>query len=237
MIVRGSPQLHSYSTSIERSQLMRDCVVLVCEQVLTRIPSRDGWARFQRYASWVRVLYPSDVIIPDDALRRLSSATSGGPVCPQLRDLTWVSSYGWENMHQFLSPYLVSVTLREVVRTGHSTDQALASAISLLPTTYLEVLDLDLDEIPHSAPIHSALSGVVQRLSAHFRRLKTQSSLSDAAWIHLASLPNFTELWVFHPPSADISKLISHENAFSALERVGSRWITEINAGHLPSPS
>jgi len=47
--------------------------------------------------------------IPGDVFRRLSSATSGGWVCPKLQHLTWMSSYGWKDMQQFLSPHLVSV--------------------------------------------------------------------------------------------------------------------------------
>ena len=187
-------------------------------QTFTRIPSRDEWARFKRYASWVRVLYPSDVIISDDVFRQLSYATSGGPVCPQLRHLSWTSRYGWEHVQQFISPYLVSVTFRGDGFAERYAGQPLASAISLLPTTYLE--SLVLDETPRFLPIRFAVSKVVQRLSTHFKRL-TVPSLSDAAWAYLASLPNLESFWVSYTPPVDISKLISHENAFPALEHVG----------------
>jgi len=79
-------------------------------QTLTQIPLKGEWVRLLRYVSWIRDLGPSDVVtIAGDVFRQLSSAASGRLVCPQLQQLTWTSSYGWEPMQQFLSPCLVSV--------------------------------------------------------------------------------------------------------------------------------
>jgi len=71
-------------------------IVLVLVQTFTRGPSEDEWIRSKRYASWVKVLDPSDtVMIPNNVFQQLSRATSGRPVCPNLQHLTWTSFYGW----------------------------------------------------------------------------------------------------------------------------------------------
>jgi len=122
--------------------------------------------------------------ISEDVFWELSIATSGGPVCPKLQYLTWASDWGWESMQQFFSPYLVSV---EFIGVRMERDYPVfTTTISLLPTTYLE--DLTFTTVSPSTPIHSALSEVVQRLRPCFKQLTTESSLSDAAWEHLASL-------------------------------------------------
>ena len=165
----------------------------------------------------MRVLRPTDVTVPDDVFRQLSSATSGGLVCPQLQHLAWTSSYGWEHMRRFFSPYLISVLLLQQGKMQPNTELALACTISLLPTECLEELDLDIPGQP-SALIHSALSDTVRRLSPHFKRLTTRYSLSEAAWAHLASLPKLGSFGVSGTPPTGISKSVSNENAFPALE-------------------
>lgn len=139
-------------------------------------------------------------------------------MCPQLRRLTWTSTYGWKHAQQFLAPYLVSVVFLGEGGRRRNADLGLTSAISLLPTMYLE--ELDLCHLPPSAPIHSALSEVVQRLSARFKRFTTTSSFSDAAWKYLASLPNLESFRVSHTPPTETSESIPHVNAFPALTRV-----------------
>ena len=168
----------------------------------------------------MRVLRCSDAVtISDDVFRQLSSATSGGPVCPQLQRLTWTFSYGWEHMQRFLSPYLVSVIFLGENETKRTTDPALVNTFSLLPTTYLEELEFK-HLFPRSAPIHPVFSEVVQRLNTCFRRLTIWSSLSDAAWAHLASLPNLERLWITDTPSTEIWKSTAHENIFPALKHI-----------------
>jgi hypothetical protein len=68
--------------------------------------------------------------------------------------------------------------------------------------------------------LSSTLSGVVQRLNTCFKVLVTESSLSDAAWKHLASLPKLRLLWVSDTPSTEIFESTPRGNAFPALERV-----------------
>ena len=159
--------------------------------------------------------FPDAVTISNEVFRQLSFATSGGLVCPQLQHLTWTSSYGWEPMQQFLSPHLVSVVFYGDYKMEHDTDPALTAVISLLPTTYLE--DLNFNIPSPSIPILT-LSEVVRRLSPCFRQLSTWSSLSDVAWVHLASLPNLEWLRVSDTPHTEIS--IPHEAAFPALRRM-----------------
>ena len=189
--------------------------------MFTRIPSGDELARFKRYASWMRVLGPSKaVMISDDVLQQLSLATSGGPVCPQLKRLVWPPSYGCGHIQQFLSPRLVSVIFRK--RRWHHlipSDSTLASIIPFLPTTHLEELRLEFIP-PPVAPIHSVLSEVVQRLNTCFKRISTRSPLTDPAWEHLASLPRLKSLRVSNTPTAEISELIPCQFTFPALERV-----------------
>jgi len=153
--------------------------------------------------------------ISNDVFRQLSSATSGGPVCPQLQHLTWSSAWGWESMQLFLSPYLVSVVFFWEYGMKLN-DLGLIPTISLLQTTYLEKLHLDI--APPPTPIHSALSEVIQRLNPCFKRLMTASSLSEAAWEHLASLPKLESIGVSGTPH--ISKSIPHGMPFPALQRL-----------------
>lgn len=156
--------------------------------------------------------------ISDDVFRQLASAIPG-PVCPHLRHLAWESARGWEPVQQFFSPCLVSVVFSGDYEVNPITDLALTSSISLIPTTYLEKLNLDIIP-PYPSPIHFALSGVVQRLNPCFKRLMTASSLSEAAWEHLASLPNLESLGVSGTPHAGILESIPRETAFPALQGI-----------------
>jgi len=163
-------------------------------------------------------LGPSDLVtISDDVFRQLSSAISGGPVCPQLQRLTWRSEWGWESMQQFLSPYLVFVLFYGEQGMNLS-DPGLIPTISLLPTTYLEILHLDI--LPPPTTFHSTLSELVQRLNPCFKRLMSAFSLSEAAWEHLASLPRLESFGVSGTPHTDILKSIPHGKAFPALQRM-----------------
>jgi len=138
-------------------------------------------------------------------------------VCPQLQRLTWSDAWGWEPMRQFLSPYLVSVVFSGDYGKKIN-DLGLIPTISILDTTYLEKLRLDIP--PPSIPIHFALSGVIKRLNPCFKKLMTASSLSEAAWEHLASLPRLESFGVYGTPHSDISKSIPHGRAFPALRRL-----------------
>jgi len=164
--------------------------------------------------------------ISNEVFQQLSFATSGGPMCPQLQHLTWTSACGYEHCQLFLSPNLVSVVF------WHSTnnfrlDLGLDSAISPLPTTRLEKLCLT-GYPPYTAPIHSALSEAVQRLNNCFKQIDVKSSLSDAAWGHLASLPKLESLCVADTPSIEVLKSIDLGHTFLALKRM----TLELNGQH-----
>ena len=139
-------------------------------------------------------------------------------MCPQLQHLAWSSANGWEHSRQFLSPHLVSISFWLSVN-DHRADFGLDSAISSLPTTRLETLSLAGD-VPWTAYIQPALSEVVQRLNTCFKRIDAWSSLSDAAWGHLASLPKLESLYLVDTPSIEVLKSISHEPTFPALEHM-----------------
>ena len=158
------------------------------------------------------------VDLPDDVFRQLSFATSGDPVCPQLHHLCWKSACGWDRSQQFLSSHLISVTFWQCLADIH-TDLALASAISPIPTTHLEKLILT-GYLPETPLIHLALSKVVQRLNTCFKKIIARSSLSDAAWGHLASLPKLKLLSLSNTPSIEVLKSIPHEPTFPALEHM-----------------
>ena len=189
-------------------------------QTLVRVLLEEEWARFLRYASWMTELKPlNGVIICDEVFQQLSAVTSVSVVCPQLRRLTWTSSYGWEPMQRFLSPHLESVVFLGDYWSGP--DPALIPTISLLPTTHLQELTLKIPT-PHT-PIHSVLSEVIQRLGPRFKSLATWSSLSEAGWTHLASLPQLEWLRVSDVPRTEILKLVPHQHAFSALQCIEIR--------------
>jgi len=164
----------------------------------------------------MRTVGPSGTAeISHSVFQQLALITSG-PVCPNLRHLTWTFSYGWARMRLFLSPRLVSVILRERPRYT-STASTVAPEIHLLPTTHLEELRLEGGTVPFTL-VHSALSEVVQRLNPCFKRLSIRSPLTDAAWEHLASLPKLELLEVSDTPRTEISKSIPHGLTFPALE-------------------
>jgi len=164
----------------------------------------------------MRSLGPSYMVIPNNVFQQLSLATSGDPVCPQLQRLVWTSALGWDPSRQFLSPRLVSVVFCHT--KDIRVDLGLDSTISSLPTTYLERLRLT--GFPRTAPIHSALSKVVLRLNTCFKEIDAWSSLSDAAWGHLASLPKLKSLSLSNTPSIEVLKSVLQEPTFPALERM-----------------
>ena len=170
------------------------------------------------------------VAISNDVFQQLSLANSGGPVCPQLQHLTWTSECGWEHSQQFFSSHLVSVVFWHCMNDFRD-DMGLDFAISPLPTVRLETLTLG-GCPPFTAPTHSALSEVVQRLNTCFRRIAVRSSLSDAAWGHLASLPKLESLCVTDTPSIEVLKSIHRNLTFPAL----GRMVLELNGQyqHLP---
>ena len=162
----------------------------------------------------VELVPSSEVVFSNAVFRQLSSATSGGLVCPQLQHLVWTSSYGWEPMQQFLSPHLTSVFFNEEYKTEPNTDPALTPTISLLPTTHLEDLSFNIYPPP------TVLFEVVQRLRPCFKSLATCSSLSEAAWEHLGSLPKLERLRVSDTPCTEIFKSIPRRNTFPALQSI-----------------
>ena len=159
-------------------------------------------------------------VVPDGVFRQLSSATSGGPVCPQLQHLAWNSTCGWKHSHLFLSSHLISVLFWQRPADVHADiDMELASAISLVQTTRLEQVIITGYRLC-TAPIHIALSKVVQQLNTCFKQTDAVSSLSDAAWGHLASLPKLKYLSLSNTPSIDVLKSVPHGPTFPALERM-----------------
>ena len=185
--------------------------------MLTRTVLKDEWDRVKRYASWMRSMSPFvTVAVPDDVFRQLSFATSGGPVCPQLQHLTWISAWGWDHSRKFLSSHLVSVFFWQDLADIRA-NLALAAAISPLPTTHLQKLILS-GYLQGTAPIHLTLSKVVQQLNVCFKQIDARSSLSDAAWGHLASLPKLESLSLSNTPSIEVLKSIPHEPTFPALK-------------------
>ena len=171
-----------------------------------------------------------EVGVHDDVFRQLSFATSGGPVCPRLQHLTWFGICGWEHFQKFLSSHPVSVSFWPREPDIH-TDLALASAISSIPTTRLEKLNL-IGDPSYTAPIRSALSEVVQRLNTCFKRIYIRSSLSDAAWGHLVSLPKLELLRVTDTPSIEVLKSTPYDLTFPALEHIA----LELRDQHQHSP-
>ena len=69
-------------------------------------------------------------------------------------------------------------------------------------------------------PVRSALLEVVQRLCSCFKRISIDPTLTDAAWAHLASLPELESFWVHGVPSTEISKLVPHERTVPVLRRM-----------------
>ena len=124
-------------------------------------------------------------------------------------------------MQQFLSPHLESVVF--LGDDWSEPDPALIPTISLIPTTHLQELALKIPIPP--TPIHSVLSEVIQRLGPRFKSLETWSTLSEAAWEYLASLPKLEWLRVSDVPCTEILKLEPPRNLFPALQRI------EIQAG------
>jgi len=157
--------------------------------------------------------------VSDDMFQQLSVATSGGPVCPQVQNLFWSSQCGWKHTQQFLSPHLVSVIFYQWTCDVHF--DPLTAIIPHLPTTHLEEFFLT-GSLPLASPIpiRSALSEVIQRFNPCFKLLNARSSISNAAWGYLASLPRLESLYVFGTPSTEVLKSIPHEPTFPVLERI-----------------
>jgi len=164
----------------------------------------------------MRTLGPSGTAETSYSLFQQLALITSGPVCHNLRHLTWTFPFRWDRMRLFLSSRLVSVIIRELPRHGSTTSRA-TPEIHLIPTTHLEELRLEGGILPPTH-IHPALSEVVQRLDPCFKRLSIKSPLTDAAWEHLASLPKLELLEVSDTPRTEISKSMPHELIFPALK-------------------
>jgi len=136
--------------------------------------------------------------ISDDVFQQLSFAFPDGPVCPGLQHLTWMSLCGW-GARATLHP--TSTGLSHFPPTPGAPIRNHRSNTRFRNFSSPNVT-------PGSTPprrchpalhLHSLCS--LRSRSTAEQLLSTNSTLSDAAWAHLASLLKLESLWVSGTPS------------------------------------
>ena len=167
----------------------------------------------QRYASWARELclgYREEVT--DDTLRRLSSNSPGGVLCPNLERLHWSIA---ENtaappfLRLFLSPHLKEITLctsSYTIDVPSSLPAAAAQIISLLPTS-LEAMSVEC--FPgQDETLTDVISSFICQCGSSPRSFNTRIPLSEAAIQHVMQLPNLRS-WTFthEPPQIPLTPI------------------------------
>jgi len=212
MVMRGFTYLRnkpSYAIAVS----FRDfpvCRIYQFPQEIGRNHSMAEWARFRRYASWMRGLDISLYGTPStDTLSRISCNASRGPLFPELEWLKWdvhAADTVFPFFDLFLSPRLQRVTLyAEPQLSNIPQDQvaALTRIISVL-TTSLEDLFVECGQ-EKEGPLEYAMSSFVCRCGPLLRGFGTCIPLSEAAIHHLMQLPNLSHWGTSQGPPRDFS--------------------------------
>lgn len=116
-----------------------DHILYHFHQVIERNPSAEAWARFQRYASWMRKLclssYPN---LAGSTFSQLSRNSPGGVLCPNFDYLSWDIGgiyIAFDYFRLFFSPSLKCVDLHSNLSPSYLLLESLAQMISLLPAS------------------------------------------------------------------------------------------------------
>jgi len=182
--------------------------------------SAADWARFQRYASWMRGLdIGPDGAPTTDTLLRISCNSSGGPLFPKLEWIYW-DAYEADPVIPFfdifLSPNLRRVTISTdpvLCNLPQGQVVALARIISDLPIS-LEDLFVKWDQGRESL-LGDAISSFVCQRGPSLRGFGTRTPLSEAAIHHLTQLPNLSHWVAFQ----GLPRVVS-TNIFPSLEKL-----------------
>ena len=194
-----------------------DRILYRFHQTIERNPSAEAWARFRRYASWMRKLclnsYANNT---SDIFSQLSHNSPGGILCPKLDHLSWdipgiyiVSGY----LRLFFSPSLKRVDLHGDLPPCYLPLEPLVQTISFLPTS-LESLSFPCDW-GKEEPLRDALSSFICRCGPSLRTFHVRTQLSEAAIHHLMRLPNLRHWSIHQGPPRTVPTSI-----FPSLERL-----------------
>lgn len=179
-------------------------------QEIGRDHSIAEWARFRRYASWMRGLNISLCGTPStDTLSWISCNSPRGLLFPELEWLHWdvhVADTVFPFFDLFLSPSLQRVTLHaesQLFNIPQGRVAALTRIISVL-TTSLEDLFVECGQ-EKGGPLEDAMSSFVCRCGPLLRGFGTYIPLSEAAIHHLMQLPNLSHWGTSQGPPRDFS--------------------------------
>jgi len=179
-------------------------------QEIGRNHSRMEWARFRRYASWMRGLKINyHGTTSTDTLSMISCHIPRGLLFPKLEWLHWdvyIADPVFPFFDLFLSPRLQRVTFHA---DPHSFDipqrrvAVFAQIISVLPTP-LEDLFIECGQ-GKGGRLKDAMSSLVCRCGPSLRGFGTRIRLSKAAFHHLMQLPNLSHWVTSQGPPRDFS--------------------------------
>jgi hypothetical protein len=221
-------------------------------------PVRGEWKRFQRYASWIRVLFVNvtgedlaqELLPLLDSLLNTSSLVqptqhATRTILPNVCVLMWASHLSFlRYLPLFVSPTLIGFCIRIASCWGAKftpDDYApLTHTITsvLLPST-LQSFSLHISSAANPSPeLKQAAAELILRCGPPLARLEVEFELPESAILHLMSLPNLTSWGAGQPaPTALISSPLRPTVAFSkvthfTLETTAPRdWLSFL--GHL----
>jgi len=196
------------------------CVRHRSTQAIEYDPSAKDWLRLQRYASWMRELsLACDWYTTAGTLRRLSSHSPDGILCPKLERLDW--DIGQMDsvlpfFHLFLSRHLKEVTLHTSVYLSHAPSGLSAALVQIIPflSTSLEAVHFKCHHAKDK-PLTDAISSFICRCGSPLRSLGTWLPLSEVATRHIVQLPNLRSWAVAHGPPQTVPTSI-----FPSLEQL-----------------
>ena len=146
-----------------------------------------------------------NLILGEGTLPKIRSNSPPGGWFPALQDYHWwIAERNIPYADLFLSPHLkkvwVSLTYASS-RVSCNLLPAIASTISSLPTSALQLvfIDLTLDDVPRTY-FKDSLSSVALRCGSSLTEFSSETPLSDEAVNHLIQLPNLRIIYIGSPP-------------------------------------
>jgi len=187
VIVSGSTTFHSFSLNH------------LIGQTFKRIPTKAGWARFQKYARRIRTLKLNLLSFPllPDVLSVLQHRTLNTPLLPGLKVFvcreTTVAFVPFISL--FLSQRITTIDIGFAGLFPNPHILTVASIIDTFPTICPNLQQISLNALPRDPVVTTAVSEILLACNRNtLQRFDVDSPLTEAAREVLYRLPNLSEL-------------------------------------------
>jgi len=184
----------------------------------TARPTEEEWKRFQRYASWIRVLLvdvtPGYVTQELTLLNLITTSSTNGPtqqattaIFPNLRDLTWYGEpSSLVHLPHFISPILTDLRVRITTRRetehfpGEYAPLELAINSTISPSSLRSLCLYIFPEANHSPELKRGVADLALRCGSALEGFEVEFELPESVVLHLMSLPNLA-IWRLAQPA------------------------------------